>query len=285
MPAVGSDGPWRDRVGLAQTMEQLSGMAFITGFADGPPVIPRGVCDGIAGLQACFASLLATWPAADGAGNGRGHRIECNMIESALGVAAEAVISHSAYGVLLERDGNRDPFRAPQNLYACRGREQWLALSVETDAQWRALCEWLGDPSWARDEAFAELAGRHADQDRIDEALAAHFSERDLEASVEALIGAGVPAAAVVPSPLVMRNPQHLARGFYETALHPVAGAQPYARLPMRFAAGPERHIASPAPLLGQHNDAVLGEELGLDADARAALREAGVVGERPQGY
>jgi len=285
MPAFGSHGPWRDRVGFAQTMEQLSGMAYVTGFADGLPVIPRGVCDGIAGLQACFASLLAIWPVAGKSGNGRGHLVECNMVESALGVAAESVVTHSAYGVLLERDGNRDPFRAPQNLYACRGTEQWLALSVETDAHWRALCVWLGDPSWARDEAFADTAGRRAGQDRIDAALAAHFAEHDLEATVEGLVSAGIPAAPVVPSPLVMRNPQHLARGFYETVEHPVAGAQPYPRLPMRFAAGPERHVAKPAPLLGQDNDAVLGERLGLDANARSALREAGVVGERPHGY
>ena len=187
--------------------------------------------------------------------------------------------------LLLERDGNRDPFRAPQNLYACRGPEQWLALSVETDAQWRALCEWLGDPSWSHDEAFARTAGRRRGHDRIDAALELYFAERDLEASVEGLLSAGVPAAPVVPSPLVMCNPQHLARGFYETVEHPVAGAQPYPRLPMRFAVGPERHIMHPAPTLGQHNDAVLGDRLGLDADARSALREAGVVGERPQGY
>ena len=139
--------------------------------------------------------------------------------------------------------------------------------------------------SLERNEAFADTAGRRAGQDRIDAALAAHFAEHDLEATVEGLVSAGVPAAPVVPSPLVMRNPQHLARGFYETVEHPVAGAQPYPRLPMRFAAGPERHIAKPAPLLGQDNDAVLGERLGLDADARSALREAGVVGERPHGY
>ena len=58
MPAFGLDGPWRDRVGFAQTMEQVSGMAWLTGEADGAPVIPRGACDPIAGLHAAFATIV-----------------------------------------------------------------------------------------------------------------------------------------------------------------------------------------------------------------------------------
>src|SRR5205807_9118827 len=59
MPAFGLDGPWRDRTGFAQTMEQATGMAWLTGHPDGPPIIPRGVCDPIAGLHAAFASVAA----------------------------------------------------------------------------------------------------------------------------------------------------------------------------------------------------------------------------------
>jgi crotonobetainyl-CoA:carnitine CoA-transferase CaiB-like acyl-CoA transferase len=79
MPAFGLEGPWRDRVGLAQTMEQLSGMAAVTGFADGPPVIPRGACDGIAGLHAAFAALAALEARER---DGRGRLVVCNMVES-----------------------------------------------------------------------------------------------------------------------------------------------------------------------------------------------------------
>ena len=59
MPAFGLDGPWRDRVGFAQTMEQATGMAWMTGHLDGPPIIPRGVCDPLAGLHAAFAAIAA----------------------------------------------------------------------------------------------------------------------------------------------------------------------------------------------------------------------------------
>jgi crotonobetainyl-CoA:carnitine CoA-transferase CaiB-like acyl-CoA transferase len=84
MPAFGLDGPWRDRVGFAQTMEQLSGMAWLTGFADGPPVLPRGPCDPLAGLQR-WSLLAASSTARDRPGPARGR----TMVEAALNAAAE----------------------------------------------------------------------------------------------------------------------------------------------------------------------------------------------------
>ena len=95
----------------------------------------------------------------------------------------------------------------------------------------------------------------------------------------------GIPAAAVIASPHVVHNPQHAARAFYETLAHPVAGPQPYPRLPMRFANGPLRHVQSPPPLLGEHNDAVLRGELGVSADELALLRHDRITGEAPQGF
>src|SRR6185436_19744872 len=86
MPAFGLDGPWRDRVGFAQTMEQATGMAWMTGHPDGPPIIPRGVCDPIAGLHAAFAAIVALVVRDR---TGRGLQVECAMVESALNVAAE----------------------------------------------------------------------------------------------------------------------------------------------------------------------------------------------------
>src|SRR5690606_30350055 len=94
MPAFGLSGPWRDRTGFAQTMEQATGMAWMTGFADGPPVIPRGPCDPLAGMHAVFAVIAAL---VDRDRTGSGHFLECTMVEAALNVAAEMAIEHDAY--------------------------------------------------------------------------------------------------------------------------------------------------------------------------------------------
>ena len=90
------------------------------------------------------------------------------MVEVALNVAAEPIVTWSAYGTLLERQGNRGPNGAPQGVYACRGEEQWIAVSILTDDHWRSLCAALGDPAWARDSDLTTRAGRRARHDDVD---------------------------------------------------------------------------------------------------------------------
>ncbi len=190
MPAFGLDGPWRDRVGFAQTMEEMSGLAWVTGFADGPPVLPRGPCDPLGAMHGAFAILVGL---AARERDGEGALVEVPLIESALNVAAEQVVEYSAYGNLLERDGNRSPGAAPQGVYACRGDEQWLALSVVTDEQWQQLCRALGDPAWATDGRLSSHDGRRRAHDGIDVELAAWAAEQDLLDAVGLLTGFGVP--------------------------------------------------------------------------------------------
>ena len=127
MPAFGLSGPWRDNVGFAQTMEQMSGLAWMTGHAEDQPRIQRGPCDPLAGMHAAFATLVAL---AEREKTGTGHLLECTMVEGALNAAAEMAVEWSAYGVEISRDGNRGPEGAPQNVYACAGDENWLALCV-----------------------------------------------------------------------------------------------------------------------------------------------------------
>ena len=176
MPAYGLDGPWRDRTGFAQTMEAITGMAWVTGWSDGPPVLPRGPCDPLAALHAVFATMLAL---RDRETSGEGRLVEVTMIEAALNMAAEQVVEYGATGTVLERRGNRGRGAAPQNVYACAGHEEWLALAVATDDQWVALRGVLGDPEWARDPALDTLAGRFDAHDEIDAELGRCLATRD----------------------------------------------------------------------------------------------------------
>jgi crotonobetainyl-CoA:carnitine CoA-transferase CaiB-like acyl-CoA transferase len=281
MPAFGLDGPWRDRVGFAPTMEQLSGMAWLTGYPDGAPMAPRGACDPLAGIHAAFA-LVAALARRDRTGEGA--LLEVPMIEVALNVAAEQVIEHEVHGAVLERAGNRGPGAAPQNVYACRGEEQWVALAVAGDEQWAGLRRALGDPAWAADPSLATDRGRRAAHDLLDRELSAWLAGRDRDDVVEQLAAAGVPAAAVVLPPDVVGNVQLRARGFFETLDHPHTGPTEYAGLPFAPLRGVDGWCRRPAPTLGQHNDEVLGGELGLSAEELERLRESQVIGDRPVG-
>ena len=279
MPAFGLSGPWRDRQGFAQTMEQVAGLAWLTGFADDQPRIQRGPCDPNGGMHACFAALVGL---ARRNRTGEGCFVEAPMFEAALQVAAELPIEWTAYGTRLMRDGARSPWAAPQGQYACPGVEQWLTLSVFDDDQWAALAGVLGDPEWTKEPALATFAGRRANHDLIDEHLTAWAAVTPVDDAVAALIGAGVPAARAIDPRLVPQHPQLIARGFHESVDHPVVGTRPIAGPPFQYS-GVDRWIRTPAPLIGQHNHEVLSE-IGLSAEEIAALEAADIVGDRPLG-
>ncbi len=153
MPAFGLDGPWRERPGFAQTIEQASGLAWMTGRADDQPRIQRGPCDPNGGLHAVIALFAAL---AERERTGLGCVVEASMFDAALAIAVEPIIEWTAYGNVLSRDGNRSATAAPQGLYPCPGDDQWLAVSVETDEQWRALATTIDRHDLAGDPALAD---------------------------------------------------------------------------------------------------------------------------------
>jgi crotonobetainyl-CoA:carnitine CoA-transferase CaiB-like acyl-CoA transferase len=285
MPAFGLSGPWRDNTGFAQTMEQLSGLAWMTGHADDQPRIPRGPCDPVAGMHATFAFLVAL---AQRCASGHGHHVESTMVESALNIGAEQLLEWSAHGVLMQRDGNRSPLAAPQGLYPCAdgqpGAEKWLALSITTDAQWRSLAKALGEPAWAKKHALASFAGRRDAHDVIDERLQEWTRKRERAEIVVELRALGIVASEVAdPGRLLENNPQLRARRYFETTAHPVVGAMPLASLPFRYASI-DRWLRTPAPTIGQDNERVLGGILGLSSEQLSELEAEGVIGSRPEG-
>ncbi len=276
MPAFGLDGPWRDRTGFAQTMEAVSGLAWRTGFEDDLPTLVLGACDPLAGAHAVFATILALEARRT---TGRGMLVESVMVESALNVAAEALVEYGAGAPVLGRQGNRGPDAAPQGVYPGAADDSWVALAVENDAQWRALVGALGSPSWATGGALDGAAGRRERHDLIDGYLASWTSRRPAGETAALLSAAGVPAEEVVAARDVVHNPQVRARGLFETEDHPVTGRHPVPTMPFRFA-HVSRWLRAASPTLGQHNDEVLAE-IGVGEGERETLRAHAVIGER----
>jgi len=280
MPAFGLDGPWRDRPGFAQTMEQITGLAWVTGHPEDQPRIQRGPCDPNGGLHAVFAAMVALERRQR---TGEGCLVEAPMFEAAMNVGAEPAIEWGAHGVMVERIGNRSPAAAPQNLYATSEPERWLALSCSTDEQWHALASVIGHPELADDPDLATLAGRRAAADRLDEVIAVWAGGLTVDAALAALLPAGVPAARGTDARRASENEQMVARGYYEQVEHPVVGTHPTPTLPFRYASV-DRWTRRPAPTLGQHNTEILGGWLGHDPDELAALEAEGVIGTWPHG-
>jgi len=278
MPAFGLDGPWRDMVGFAQTMEQMSGKAWVTGHLADQPRIPRGPCDPVAGYHAAFALLMAL---RERDRSGAGAHVEVAMIETAVNTSADQLVEFSERGTTSARMGNRSLTAAPQGLYAGRGWEQWLAISIETEAHWSALREVLGDPPWMAKPDFSTAAERRHNHDVLDDELAAWARDLDVDELVDQLVARGVPAGRACDPREMSSHPQLSEWGYFERIDHLVAGELEVPTIPFRYRSF-ERWITSPSPLLGQHNAALLKGRLGLDDAQFEQLRADQVIGTVP---
>jgi crotonobetainyl-CoA:carnitine CoA-transferase CaiB-like acyl-CoA transferase len=287
MPGFGLEGPWRDNPAFAYVIESASGVSWLTGYPDRTPYDPYSIGDPNAGVHALNAVLLALEHRRR---TGDGVFVEAAMVDAALSISAEQVIEYSAYGALLERDGNRGPTAAPQNLYLSADIDEfdrsdsWVAIAVRTDEQWQGLCRAIGNPSWATDPALSGMPGRREQHDLIDEHLAAWCADRTGDDIVATLWDAGVPVAKVMQPHRQTELEQLAFRGFFEVVDHPVNGESRLSTVPLKFSAGPKLFHTNPAPTLGQHNHELL-TEVGLSAGDIADLEADGVIGQAPAMY
>jgi len=279
MPGYGLEGPWRDFVGWALNIEQLAGMADVTGYPDGPPCNLQGPADPIVGMHAGVALLAALEHRRR---TGEGQQIEVAQIEVAACVTAEPVIEYSMNGAVRPREGNRQRGYA-QGVYPTNADGDWVAISVRNDADWTGLVEAMGRPELLGDSRFASADARQTAHDAFDEVVAEWTRTRSANEIVDALQQRHLPAEQVLTPERMYDQPQLAARGFYEKFEHPVTGLNRYPGWPFRITPGPSHHHRWAPPTLGQHNDEIL-RSLGLSDDEIEELRLKRVIGNRPIG-
>jgi len=273
MPGFGLEGPWRDYVGWAMGIEQASGMAQVTGYAD-RPMHPGGFADPMIAMHAGVA-LQAALEHRDRTGEGQ--LIEVAQLETAACLTADQPLDFELNGRIATRLGNRDSRMAPQGVYRCRDNE-WVALTVRNDSDWRAFLDALDRPLWATDD-FATLAGRLHHHDDLDQLVGEWFAERDADFVVARLRDEGLPVGKVLRAPAMYEDPQLNAREWYVALENPKTGVRRYPAWPMQFSFTKVAHRFGP-PTLGQHNAEVLAE-LGVGPEELARLEAEGIIGDR----
>ena len=276
MPGFGLEGPWRDYVGWALNIEQLSGMSAATGYADGPPCNLQGPADPIAGVHATVALLAALEHRRR---TGEGQLIEVAQIEVGAAVTAEPVIEYSLTGTVREREGNRHRTYA-QGVYPTNADDGWVAVSVRDDTDWAAVLEAVGRVDLRADARFASRTARLVHHDAFDEVIAGWARVHGPDEVVDELARRGVPAERLLTGDRMYDVAQLDARGYYEELVHPLAGRIRFPGWPFRITPGPTHHHRAASPTLGQHNDEVL-RDLGLSEADIASLRTLQVIGER----
>jgi len=276
MPGFGLDGPWRDYVGWALNIEQVSGMSAVTGYADGPPCNVQGPADPIVGVHAGVALLAALEHRRR---TGEGQLIEVAQIEVGAAVTAEPVIEYSMNGIVRPREGNRQRGYC-QGVYPTDTEDAWVALSVRDDNDWSQLVDAMGRLGLLEDDRLATADRRAAAHDVFDQVVAAWSQTRSPANIVAALRERGIPVEEVIAAEQMYDVPQLDTRGYYEDFEHAITGWHRYPGWPFRISPGPARHHRCAPPTLGQHNNEILSG-LGLSRDELAALRRDRVIGER----
>jgi crotonobetainyl-CoA:carnitine CoA-transferase CaiB-like acyl-CoA transferase len=175
--------------------------------------------------------------------------------------------------------GNRHPAWAPQGVYPCQGEQQWLALSVRTDAEWQALCDVIG----ASEHAALSIEERRVRHDEIDERISAWSQTQDAQPAQDALQARGIPAARMLDSDSVHWDGHLLARDTWDFMKHPRMQPYPQPAPPWRLTEANPRP-RRPAPMFGEHNREILCGLLGVSEAELEELAEAGVIANAPVG-
>ena len=278
----GYTGPWADYGAIGYTTEATSGLSHISGYKDGPPVLPEiPYADYTAAEHTAFAIMAAL---AYRARTGKGQFIDISQSETLTSTISEAIMDYTVNGRIPERVGNQDTLMSPHGCYPCAGDDKWIAIAVSTDEQWSALCDALECPEWLADTRFADALSRWNHRNAIDALLSKATASHEQYALMTALQAKGVPAGAVLDGKSLLFDPHLKDRGFYEVAEHHSSTGMPplpYSSRPWKFSKTPAE-LRSAAPILGQHNRFVLSDIMGSSQSHVEAMEVRGAVGTAP---
>jgi succinate---hydroxymethylglutarate CoA-transferase len=269
----GTTGPKAALPGYDFVLQAESGLMSICGDPDGPPtkygVAIVDVCTGMLACNAILAALNARH------GSGRGQKVEVSLLESALhmlvNVASNVLVSGRGGG----RFGNGHASIVPYTTY--QAKDAMMALAIGNDTQFARCAAVLGHPEWAADERFATNRARVAHRDLVDGSIAGALAADTAAAWIAKLREAGVPCGRINSVVEALADEQTQARDMIETVAHPTIGDLRMIGLPYKFSATPAA-VRRPPPLLGEHTEEILREELGLEDAAIGALRREGVI-------
>ena len=269
---MGQTGPARTMAGYGYHAAAIAGFYEVTGWPDMAPSGPwTAYTDTIAPR---FVSTIIAAALDRRRRTGEGCYIDLAQLEASLHFLAPEILEAQVSGRSAGRIGNRSRFSAPQGAYPCAGEDEWVAIAVETDEQWQALCANVPDLEAG---AFPNNEDRLAAHDRIDAALAAWTSPHTPDEVAGVLQAQGIPAGKVQRSSDLAKDPQYQHRSFYREHQHGEMGAVAYAGHQYRIS-GYDNGPRGPAPLLGEHSFEVLTELLGLSEEEVSAVFASGAI-------
>lgn len=274
LSAYGSSGPEMDYVAYGDHLGYASGLASVIGHPDdGPTPINTFYGDPVAGMYGAIA-IVATLEEREA--TGRGRHLEYAQVEGLLTMIPGPFIEKGA-GTAPARLGDKSPIMAPHGFYRCAGDDAWVAIAVEDDGVWASLASVLteagGDVS-----GFETFPDRKRSEGRLDAEVSAWTATLSPWQVTYVCQSVGVAAFPLMDAARMLRDAHLRERAFFEWVTHPVAGPGPLPGVVFRIGDGGAR-VRGPGPLMGEHNDEVFLDLLGLDRRRYEDLVLEGVIG------
>jgi benzylsuccinate CoA-transferase BbsF subunit len=266
----GHDGPNREYRGFGGQGAALAGLHHVTGWPDRIPAGPKGAYTDSIAPRLSVVAILAALDHRERTGCGQ--YIDLSQVECAISTFLRTeILEYTVNGRVAGRIGNRSPHFAPHGSFPTRGDDYWIALAVESDAQWLALGRVMAEPLWAGSERLGTVSGRLMHVDEIEEKIAAWTRTCEAHELVEQLQTAGIPSGVVYKSIDLFADPQLAYRNHFRSLAHAELGTVGYN--------GPAHELSETpavlrwaAPLLGEHTEYVLTQILGYTPSDVAAF-------------
>ncbi len=270
----GQTGPFASHPGWGFQLSALSGFCHITGWPDRPPP-ELGVYTDFVAPHFNVATILAALLYRRRTGHGL--YIDMSQFENALHFMSPVLLDYSVNYRVAGKVGNRCSYAAPHGAYRCKGEDRWCAIAVFDDEQWQAFCRVVGSPGSATDHRFETLLARKQNEDELDKWVTDWTIERTTEEVMELLQAAAVPAGVLVTGEDILeKDPQIKHRGTFREVDHPRMGKHHPPGSPFLMSATEDE--VRRAPLLGEHNEYILKQILGMSEDEIANLVISGAV-------
>lgn len=270
----GQTGPDSHFAGYAPLFGAWGGLGYLTGYADGPPVEMRHVMDHSVGLNAAMATVAALHRRRR---TGQGCHVDLAAREVASALVGDALVE-AACGLEPRRTGNADRRLAPHGVYPTATHDRWLTIAVGTQAEWTALARAMDRPDLASDSRFASAEARRGNGAELDREIEAWSRARDADAAAVLLQARGVPAHVSWTTRDIVEDPHLRARGAIREVREPDGSRRAAVGVPIRFSRSPDVGISRGTPTLGEDEDYVFGELLGIDDAERSRLVDEHVI-------
>jgi len=275
MPALGLEGPWSNYISFGPGTDALGGLSSITGYKNGQPHKPGNFyADHNSGFHVATGIMAALFRRYQ---TGEGQHLEIVLREATMSVIGEYFIEYQFTGKEPERIGNDHPVFYPHGIFQCKGDDSWIAISVESDQEWQALCEVIESTELRNDKNLSEVSLRRLNREKIELEITSWTKSKSNKEAMHLMQTRGIRAGIVAKASDILSDAHVSERNYLDTVEHPDAGEYTSPGLPFKFDKS-STNLGIRAPMFSEHTLPILSDLLARDMSTIDSLIDKGTT-------